>query len=257
MLVHQIDHEISRPTPSAGRLHRRGARLASLALLGAMAAMALTWPGAARPSRAADAPAATAPAAAGWQELFDGKTLGKWQPSDFAGHGDPAVEDGNLVLPFGETLTGVTYTGPTPRMNYEVSLQARKVNGSDFFCGLTFPVNDSYASLICGGWGGAVVGISSLDGKDAARNETRSAMKFEQNQWYTIRLRVLPDRLQAWIDDQKVVDVVTTGRTISTRVEIDPSKPFGISAYQTTAALRNIRIRPLAAGEVPATQPAK
>ena len=171
-----------------------------------------------------------------WQSLFDGKTLGKWQASDFAGHGEPEVEDGNLILPFGEALTGVTYTGEVPKMNYEIELQGKKINGSDFFCGLTFPVNDSFASLICGGWGGAVVGISSLDGKDAARNETRVARKFEKDKWYMIRMRVLPDRLQAWIDEEKVVDVVTTGRKISTRVEIDPSKPFGISSYQTTAA---------------------
>ena len=192
-----------------------------------------------------------------WQSLFDGKTLGKWKSSDFAGHGDPAVESGNLVLPFGETLTGVTYDGEVPKMNYEVELQAKKIDGTDFFCGLTFPVNDSFASLICGGWGGAVVGISSLDEKDAARNETKTARKFDREKWYTIRMRVLPDRLQAWIDGEKVVDVVTTGRKISTRVEVDPSKPFGISSYQTTAAFRNIRLRTLNADEIPTTQPAK
>ena len=121
---------------------------------------------------------------------------------------------GNLILPFGEMLTGITYTGEVPKMNYEVELHAKKVEGSDFFCGLTFPVNDSFASLICGGWGGTIVGISSLDEKDANRNETRVVKKFDKDKWYTIRLRVLPDRLQAWIDDEKVVDVVTTGRKI-------------------------------------------
>src|SRR4051812_16433541 len=40
---------------------------------------------------AADVPAGTQPAA-NWQSLFDGKTLGKWKASDFAGHGEPAVE---------------------------------------------------------------------------------------------------------------------------------------------------------------------
>jgi hypothetical protein len=190
-----------------------------------------------------------------WQSLFDGKTLGKWTTSDFAGHGEPAVEAGNLVLPFGETLTGITYSGKTPTMNYEVEVEGKKVDGSDFFCGLTFPVNDSFASLICGGWGGTVVGISSLDGKDANRNETRVLKKFERDKWYHVRLRVLPDRLQAWIDGEKVVDVVTTGRKISTRVEVDASKPFGISSFQTTAAFRSIRIRELRLDEIPATQP--
>lgn len=204
----------------------------------------------------ADSPApASQPAQ--WQSLFDGKKLDKWKTSDFAGHGDPEVEDGAIILPFGETLTGVTYTGEVPKMGYEVELQARKLDGADFFCGLTFPVNDSFASLICGGWGGAVVGISSLDGKDAARNETRTVMKFDKNRWYTIRLRVLPDRLQAWIDAEKVVDVATRGKKISTRVEIDASKPFGVASYQTTAAIRNIRLRKLSPHELASTQPVK
>jgi hypothetical protein len=205
---------------------------------------------------AADAPPTSKPAD-NWQSLFDGKTLGKWKASDFAGHGEPEVEDGNLMLPFGETLTGITYTGEVPKMSYEIEVEAKKVDGSDFFCGLTFPVNDSFASLICGGWGGAVVGISSLDGKDAARNETRTIRKFDREKWYTIRLRVLPDRLQAWVDAEKIVDVVTTGKKISTRVEVDASKPLGIASFQTTAALRKIRIRTLQPSEIPAAQPAK
>ncbi|MDB5304074.1 MAG: hypothetical protein JWM97_1623, partial [Phycisphaerales bacterium] len=35
---------------------------------------------------------ATKPAEAKWQSLFDGKTMGKWSVSDFAGHGEPRVE---------------------------------------------------------------------------------------------------------------------------------------------------------------------
>ncbi|MDB5356333.1 MAG: hypothetical protein JWN24_2786 [Phycisphaerales bacterium] len=201
------------------------------------------------PSKPADA---AKPAEPKWQSLFDGKTMGKWSVSDFAGHGEPRVEDGALQLPFGEQLTGVTYTGEIPKNNYEVELEAQKVDGSDFFCGLTFPVDDSFASLIVGGWGGSVVGISSFDGKDAAHNETRSAHRFDTGKWYKIRLRVMPDKLQAWINEEKVVDVVTTGKKISTRREIDAGKPFGIASYQTSAALRDIRIRTLPAADAPA-----
>ena len=184
-----------------------------------------------------------------WESLFDGKTLGKWKVSDFAGHATPEVQNGNLILPFGDTLTGVTYTGEVPKMNYEVELEAKKVEGSDFFCGLTFPVNDSHASLICGGWGGAVVGISSIDDEDAARNDTRTLRKFEKDKWYTIRVRVQPDRLLAWIDGEKIVDAETAGHKISIRVEVEASQPLGIASYQTTAAVRNIRIRALSAEE--------
>ena len=190
---------------------------------------------------AISAPPATAPAAEG-RILFDGKSLQGWTVSDFGGHGDPAVEDGNLVIPVGEGLTGVTYAGKLPKSNYEVSLDAQRTQGDDFFCGLTFPVGDSFASLIIGGWGGGVCGISSLDGNDASGNDTTTRRKFENDKWYRIRLRVTDDKIQAWIDDEKIVDVVTTGKKISVRGDIEQSCPFGLATWRTGAALKDIRI---------------
>src|SRR5947209_3778646 len=107
----------------------------------------------------ADAPA-TQPAV---QPLFDGKTLDKWKPTKFGGEGEVHVENGCLVIEAGVTLSGANYTGKTPNVNYEVELDARKLEGGDFFCGLTVPVGDSFATLIVGGWGGSLCGISCLD----------------------------------------------------------------------------------------------
>jgi hypothetical protein len=133
-------------------------------------------------------------------------------------------------------------------MNYEIELEAMKVEGGDFFCGLTFPVGESFASLIVGGWGGGVVGISSLDGLDASENETMKSLYFEPKRWFRIGLRVTPNRLVAMIDGATVIDVDTTGKKVHLRVgEIDLSKPLGVATYQTTAALRNIRVRELKA----------
>jgi hypothetical protein len=192
------------------------------------------------------APTKPAPSAPGntnaWTSMFDGKTLRGWKETDFAGRGEVKVQDGKLVLESGY-MTGVTWTGDVPRMNYEVELQAMRVDGSDFFCGLTFPVGPDPCSLIVGGWGGGVVGLSSLDGQDAANNETAQYLSFEKGRWYKIRLRVLPDKIQAWIDDEKIVDAVTTDRKISIRPEVELSLPFGFSTWSTTGALRNIRIR--------------
>src|SRR4051812_34950424 len=81
------------------------------------------------------------PAELQWTSLFDGKALGKWSSANFGGEGEVKVENGAIMLPAGVTLTGVTYTGDDyPKMNYEISLEAQKVDGGDFFCGLTFPV---------------------------------------------------------------------------------------------------------------------
>ena len=143
-------------------------------------------------------------------------------------------------------LSGVTYKRDVPRMNYEVSLEAMRVDGYDFFCGLTFPYKDSCCSLIVGGWGGDLIGISSFDGLDASANETSTFRVFENKQWYHIRLRVMENQIQAWINDDWVVDAQPGDREVSVRSEVDLSQPFGIAAWNTRAALRNIRIRTIA-----------
>jgi hypothetical protein len=185
--------------------------------------------------------------ASGPISLFDGKTLAGWTLTDFAGHADPGVANGCIILPAGETLTGLNYTGKIPRTNYEVELDAQRVDGIDFFVGLTFPVGDSCASLILGGWGGGVCGVSCIDDDDAARNETTTYRKFDKGVWYHVRLRVEPDQIKAWVDDQTIVAVKIAGRKISVRSEVVPSQPFGLASYQTTAAIRNIQIHSLLA----------
>jgi hypothetical protein len=149
------------------------------------------------------------------------------------------------MLEFGSPMTGVTYTGELPKSNYEVQLEAMRVDGSDFFCALTFPVKDSHCSFIVGGWGGGVIGLSSVDGRDASENETTDYMQFTSKKWYRIRVRVTDERIQAWIDDDQKVDQQLAGHTVDTRVEVDLSKPLGIACYDTRAALRDIQIRPV------------
>ena len=180
----------------------------------------------------------------GWRSLFDGKSLTGWRVTEFDSGGRVEVQHGLLVFWMGEPFVGVNYTNRIPTVNYEVAFEAMRVAGSDFFCGLTFPVHDSHCSLIVGGWGGGVVGISSLDGADASENETTQFVTFETGRWYRIRVRVSEQKLEAWIEQKKVVDVVTTGRKISTRFgDIELSKPFGLASWSTSAAFRGIRIR--------------
>jgi hypothetical protein len=135
-------------------------------------------------------------------------------------------------------------------MNYEISVTAKRTDGHDFFCGITFPVADSHASFIPGGWGGSVVGISSLDGHDASDNETTKYFDFKDNQWYTLRVRVLPHRLQAWVDKEEIVDVDTTDKKISVRNDIAQSKPLGLATWQSTAYIKDLKIRNLTPAEI-------
>ncbi len=180
-----------------------------------------------------------------WQPLFDGKTLTNWQPTAFGGEGTVKVENGQIVLGTGGgDLTGITWSGTgLPVTNYELALQAMKVEGSDFFAGITFPVAGSFCSLILGGWGGTVVGLSSINGRDASENDTTQSIAFEAGRWYDVRIRVTPAKIEAWLDGRQIIDQDIRDKEIGTRVEVDLSQPLGVAAYRTKAALRNIRLR--------------
>jgi hypothetical protein len=192
-------------------------------------------------------PAKPAGAAEQWQPLFDGKTLKGWKTTDFGARGEVTVEKGTLVLGQGDPLTGITIDGAPPaKMGYEIALEAMRTGGDDFFCGITLPYGDSFFTFIIGGWGGALIGISSIDEQDASENETTQFKKFERNHWYRIRVRVEKDAINAWIDDEQFVKLKVDGRKISMRSgEIEASAPLGIASYRTSAALRELRIRKL------------
>jgi hypothetical protein len=180
-----------------------------------------------------------------WTPLFDGKTLNHWAATDFAGHGNVTVDNGQIKIAMGVDLSGITWTnGSLPRTSYEISLQAIKVDGSDFFCGLTFPVAKSSCSLILGGWGGGIVGLSSLDDADASENETTRSMAFDTGHWYHVLLRVTPVKIQAWLDDKKIIDASITGRKVSLRPgSIYLSEPLGVATYVTTSELKDFKLR--------------
>lgn len=177
--------------------------------------------------------------------MFDGVSLKGWTETPFAGKGKVSVADGAILLGSGY-MTGVNYTGQLPKTNYELRLEAMRVSGHDFFAGITFPVNDSFCSWIVGGWGGSMIGLSSLDDLDASENDTSTSKNFEQGKWYTLSLRVLPDRIQAWIGEEQVIEAFIGNRKVDLRPgEIELSKPFGIAAYSTTSKIRKIEYRPL------------
>lgn len=225
-------------------------------LLAAGVSAAEPGPGA----KGARAAAATNAVVDGWTELFDGQSLAGWRCTEFAGSGEVRVQTGAplpdgvpgpkkgpaLVLAEGNDMTGVNCTNAVPRMDYELRVEAMRVRGGDFFCGLTFPVGATNCSLIVGGWGGGLVGISSIDGMDASENETTSIREFENGRWYEILVRVRPKRLEAWIDGERAVDANIEGRKVSMRPgEIEMNGPLGICTWRTTGAVRSVRVRTL------------
>ena len=174
--------------------------------------------------------------------LFDGKSLDGWEITNFGPQGPVYVSGGEIILGMGDGCTGITWKNSFPEINYEVTLEAKKVDGNDFFCGMTFPVGKNPCTLIIGGWGGTTVGLSSINGLDASENETTILQKFEKDVWYRICLIVKPDTIRALIDDIVVVNFAIRKNRLSIRPEVELSKPFGITSWNTTAALRNIRV---------------
>lgn len=198
------------------------------------------------------AKAAKPKTAAKFRLLFDGKTLDNWRVikiNDFELHGKVYVKDKSIVVEKGKPASGIVYTGKPPRMNYEFSLEAKRIEGNDFFCGLTFPVKKSYCTLILGGWGGGTTGLSNVDDASAVDNETSGYTEFKQNRWYKVRLRVTEKKIEAWIDKEQIIDLDSSDRKFSIWWEQEPARPLGIATWHTTAALRNIRLRELAGSQ--------
>jgi hypothetical protein len=180
-----------------------------------------------------------------WKSLFDGKTLAGWKTLQFGGEGRVYVENGRIVMETGSDMTGIAWTGAVLRNNYELALEGMKLEGTDFFCTTTFPVGDDPCTLVVGGWGGGVVGLSNVDRHDASDNSTSKAMAFKKNQWYRVRIRVTDAAIEAWIDDEQVVRQTRKGHKFGIRSEVELCRPLGIATWETKGAVRNIRVRSL------------
>lgn len=184
---------------------------------------------------------ASAPQVEPWTPLG-----GRWE--QVAG-GEVTEVDGVLKLGWGEPMTVARWQGGVPAMPFEIEAEARRVEGTDFFFSVTFPgrTADEAATLVVGGWGGSLVGISSIDGLDASENETTTVGQFENGRWYAIRLRATADRIEAWIDGEPVIDVPIDGRKLSLRPgPIEDCLPFGVATWESSAEVRGLRWKSLA-----------
>jgi hypothetical protein len=179
------------------------------------------------------------------RSLFDGQTLGQWSSVNFGGEGSVSVVDGAIRLERGNDLTGIVWGGTLPRVPFRVAMEARRVDGTDFFCTVTVPTLSSHCSFVVGGWGGGVVGFSSLDGLDASENETSRGMRFEDDRWYRVAVEVSADRMAGLIDGEVVAETSLKGREVDVRVEMLPCRPLGVASWRTTSDIRAITVEDL------------
>ena len=187
-----------------------------------------------------------------WHELFDGKSLAGWQRLDFEGSGGGiVVSDGSILFSRGNPLTAMVVSDRTlmpPAEEYEIILRARKMDGRDFFCALTFPVPEKSAccTFVAGGWGGGVTGISNIDNLDANRNTTRSVLHYETGKWYDLKVEVRRGRIRCWVNQRIVVNTVIADKMISIRPgAIEQCQPLGIASFATVSEFKSLRLRAL------------
>ena len=188
---------------------------------------------------------ASAPEPAPWVELFDGVSTAGWRATNFGGEGPIDVIDGALHFDFGSPMTGLTWEGSPPQGAYDLEVVAARVEGTDFFCGLTFPVRGAHLTLILGGWGGSQCGLSNLDGEDAASNDSGKLFRFENGRDYRVLLRVREKRVSVALDGKAFLDVPIADRTLSLRPEVELCTPLGLASFATRARVRSVRWRPV------------
>jgi eukaryotic-like serine/threonine-protein kinase len=182
-----------------------------------------------------------------WEDLLDGKSLGGWKVirtgGEFAKQGWVRPESGRqLVLEKGEPATGIVWKSDVPRVDYEISLEALRQGGAGGMCDLVFPVEETACKLAVGGWDNTVVCLGLVDGKwDAASHK----VVFKDNRWYRIRLRVTRSAIEAWVDDEKVIDFNPAGHKISLTTPVVCMQPLGLRTWVTATTFRNVRLRRL------------
>jgi len=174
------------------------------------------------------------------------KPLTDWKPTGFSGAGRVVWEGRKVEMGAGAPMTGITAGSFAAKTGYEIRFKATRLMGNDFFCSLTFPYGDTHATWVNGGWGGDIVGVSSIDNWDASENETRTYFQFENGREYSFRLEVKPGTIRAYIDERKVVDLAVNGRTVGLRRGMAATVPLSLFGYNTVAAIREIEYRELA-----------
>lgn len=193
-----------------------------------------------------------------WIPLFDGQSLGSWERVDTGGSGKVDVHDGAIRIAQGVMGSGIRYAAPEdapfPTENYEIEFAAQRYTGTDFFAALTFPVGESFCTFINGGWGGALVGLSCLDGYDASENNSSSYYGFKNKTWYIFRVRVSKRLIQVWLDDEPIIKSFLDGKEVSIRIEMDRFRPLGFATWITEGQIKNIFYRPLTSEEIDAIE---
>jgi len=175
-------------------------------------------------------------------DLLSQDNIDHWEAARFGGQGEYSVSKEQIELGFGYMMTGVIYQGKLPQDNYRVRYQAKRIEGTDFFGTLTFPVRDSHCSLVLGGWGGPTVGLSCIDGEDASRNDTMNIMGLDDDKWHQVELTVQYPKIECRINGEQIFETDVQGKEVSVRGDVRVCRPFGFCSFETIAQIRKVHV---------------
>lgn len=178
--------------------------------------------------------------------LFRDDSLDGWKRTDFFRPGEIQVRDGVVTLGKGNPMTGVTVDRKALQFRgFDLTYEARRVEGDDFFAAATFPVDGGHLTFVNGGWSGNVTGLSSIDGADASENETGTRFEFENGRWYRFLIQVKGRKVKVTVDGKQVVDFDGTDRSLRTRVESRPCEPLGFASFGCVGQIRAASLKPI------------
>jgi len=220
----------------------------SIFALGVAGLILLTWGLAGKPATATgDDPAKPGSAIS----LVDGRTLDGWKVVAGSKAGKVSVEGDSLALGVGSPMTGITLTRTDlPTLDYALTFEAKRTAGNDFFAAATFPVGDSFVTLVNGGWGGSVTGLSMINGASASENETNHFVKYQNDVWYAFEVQVTARAIRCRVDDAEVFVFDHEGAQLKTRIETRANEPLGFAAYRSSGLIRKVRVKSLMPHEI-------
>ncbi len=140
-----------------------------------------------------------------------------------------------------------------PPGSYRFEAQFTRIRGDCM--AVMFPVGNTSALLVVGGWKGRASGLAFIRGKDADRNETTRDGKLSNGEKHTLLLEVrMPDNKQAriavWLDGKAYLDwegersALTPDRYWGLR----RAGSVGVGAYNATIVFHNCQLQMLEAG---------
>lgn len=168
-------------------------------------------------------------------ELFDGQTFDFWDSGSFPSSGKVEIKDGAIILQRGAPLTVLSWRGIYRSVDYELQFEVKRFEGDSVRFGMVLPIQQSFVALMLG----ETAELCCLDGASQKIAE-KTKLIFDTERWHPVRLRVTAEHIQAWVDDQEVVDQSAAGRQFSLPRELVPAAPIAVMTQNATAAVRNI-----------------